>query len=362
MVKTYEKTQMVAALVVTALSAFGAWHFSEPALTSVPKLNMPGAIFVGVKHGSASAPVRVDIDLRFYPSPNLTKFDMVLKGDSAAAVPPDQAGELMVGFCGAMKDVHLRKTSNGEELRFAPPIPPTDSNPRVSGIGLEFSIDDDCVMTRIWPTDFRDTTIGEAGMGWAVSLQGNTSAPTEAFAGSHHRYAFPRIATMTLPAVTDLLDIQSVATESVVSIQPRDLPAEYVPTISSPQVVDPTAPTWRLPIRSADTSAGFRLAGIDQQEETNVQRKLFLASAAAGITGGGLIWLVGTIGPVFNKVVQNRRNRRAPAADVAGELTPDLGSRTDVPDSSAYPRLFTASALLFLAGSTVAWAIRKLRR
>src|SRR5687767_6050732 len=129
MVNTSEKLQLAAAFIVTAVSTFGAWHYSQPALSSVPSLSMPGAIFVGVKQGSASAPVRVDVDLRFDPSPSLTLFDMVLKGDGDAAVPPDQAGELMVGFCGAMKDVHLRKWGNGKELTFEPPIPPTDSNP-----------------------------------------------------------------------------------------------------------------------------------------------------------------------------------------------------------------------------------------
>ncbi len=356
---------MVAAIIVTATSAFGAWHYSQPALASVPSLSMPGAIFVGVKHGSASAPVRVDVDLRYYPSPSLTLFDMVLKGDSAAAVPPDQAGELMVGFCGAMKDVHLRKSSNGDELSFAPPIPPTDSNPKASEIGLEYSLDDDCVMTDISPTDFQDTTVGEAGLGWAVSLQGKTAAPTEAFAGSHHRYAFPRIATLTLPAEIGSLGIQAVAAESVVSIEPRDLPAEYVPTISSPQVEDPTAPTWSLPLRSADTTAGFRLTGVDQQDETEAQRKLFLASAAAGTTGGGLIWLVGSTGPVLKDVVQKRQNRRPPPAEKAGEageLTPSLGNETDVPDSIDYLRLFAAPALLALAGSTLAWVFSRRRR
>ena len=353
---------MVAAIFVTAGAAFGAWHYSQPALASVPALSMPGAIFVGVKPGSASAPVRVDVDLRFYPSPSLTKFDMVLRGDGAAAVPPDQAGELMVGFCGAIKDVHLRKTSNGEELRFAPPIPPTDSNPKVSEIGLEFSLDDDCVMTDISPMDFQDATVGEAGLGWAASLQGNTAAPTEAFAGSHHRYALPRIATLTLPPVIGLLGIQAVGADSLVSIQPRDLPAEYVPTISSPQVEDPTAPAWSLPLRSADTTAGFRLTGVDQQDETEAQRRLFLASAAAGTAGGGLIWLFGATGPVLNDVVQKRRNRRAPVAEEAGELTPSPGNRTDVPDSLAYLRLFAAPALLALAGSTLAWVISKRRR
>jgi hypothetical protein len=361
MVKTNEKAQLAAAIFVTGVSTFGALHYSQPALASVPSLSMPGAVFVGVKQGSAPAPVRVDVDLRFYPSPSLTSFDMVLKGDAEAAVPPEQAGELMVGFCGAMKDVQLRKTSNGEELRFAPPIPPTDSNPKSSSIGLEFSLDDDCVMTVISPRDFQDTTVGRAGMGWAVSLEGDTTAPTEAFAGSHHRYAFPRIATLTLPAVFDPLDIQAVAAESVVSIQPRDLPAEYVPTISSPQVDDPTAPGWALPLRSADVTAGFRLTGVDQQYETEVQRKLFLASAAAGIAGGGLIWLFGAMGPVLNDAVQKRRNRRAPVAEEAGELTRPSGSRTDVRHSPEYLRLFAAPALLALAGSALAWVISRRR-
>lgn len=353
---------MVAAIFVTTVSAFGAWHYSQPALASVPALSMPGAIFIGVKPGSASAPVRVDVDLRFHPSPSLTRFDMVLRGDGAAAVPPDQAGELMVGFCGAMKDVHLRKTSNGEELRFVPPIPPTDSNPKVSAIGLEFSLDDDCVKTDISPTDFQDTTVGEAGIGWAVSLQGNSAAPTEAFAGSHHRYAFPRIATLTLPAFIGPPGIQAVAADSVVSIQPRDLPAEYVPTISSPQVEDPTAPAWSLPLRIADTAAGFRLTGVDQQDATEAQRKLFLASAAAGTAGGGLIWLVGATGPVLNEVVQKRRNRRAPVAEETGEPVPSPGNRTDVPDAFAYLRFFAAPVLVAIAGSVLAWVISKRRR
>lgn len=353
---------MVAAIFVTAVSAFGAWHYSQPALASVPALSMPGAIFVGLKPGSASAPVRVDVDLRFYPSPSMTQFEMFLKGDGGAAVPPDQAGELMVGFCGAMKDVHLRNTSNGEELQFEPPISPTDSNLNVSEIGFEFSLDDDCVMTDISPTDFQDSTVGEAGIGWAVSLQGNTAAPTEAVAGSNHRYAFPRIATLTLPSFIGPPGIQAVAADSVVSIQPRDLPAEYVPTISSPQVEDPTAPAWSLPLRSADTTAGFRLSGVDQQEETEVKRKLFLASAAAGTAGGGLIWLVGATGPVLSDVVQKRRNRRAPVAEEAGDLAPSPDNRTDVPDSFAHLRLFAAPALVALAGSVLAWVISKRRR
>ncbi|SDX60154.1 hypothetical protein SAMN04487912_12111 [Arthrobacter sp. cf158] len=362
MVKTNEKAQLVAATFVTAVSTFGAWHYSQPALSSVPSLSLPGAVFVGVKQGSASAPVRVDVDLRFSPSPSLTLFDMVLKGDASAAVPPDLAGELMVGFCGAMKDVHLRKTSNGEELTLEPPIPPTDSNPKVSSIGLEFSLDDDCVMTVISPTDFQDRTVGEAGISWAVSLEGETTAPTEAFTGSHHRYAFPRIATLTLPTVIDLLDIQAVAASSVVNIQPRDLPAEYVPTISSPQVEDITAPGWNLPLHSADTTAGFRLTGVDQQDETEAQRQLFLASAAAGTAGGGLIWLVGAIGPVLNDVIHKRRNRVAPVAEDSGGLALSPGSRADGPEPPDCLRHVAAPALLALAGATLTWMIRKRRR
>lgn len=351
----------MAALIVTAVSAFGAWHYSQPALASVPEVNMPGAIFVGVERGTTSELVRVDIDLHFYPSTTLTSFDMVLKGDIDAAVPPTQAGELVVGFCGTMKDVHLSKTSNGENLTFEPPIPSTDSSLRISGIGLEFSLDDDCVMTHIAPMDFPDTTLGEAGIGWAVSLQGNTTAPTEAFAGSHRRYAFPRITTLAVPATMGLPGIQAVAPESVVSIQPRNLPAEYVPTISSPTVEDPTAPTWRLLLRNAGTAAGFRLTGVDQQDEMEVQRKLFLASAAAGLAGGGLIWLVGAMGPALNDYSQKRRNRRE-APEEAGALTPPLTNTTEIPDSPACSRVIAASALLAFAGSTLVWIIKKCRR
>lgn len=359
MVKTNEWLQLATAIIVTTTSFLYAWHYSQPALSSIPSLDMPGAILVGVKQGSASAPVRVDVDLRFYPSPDLTSFDMVLKGDGDAAVPSDDAGELMVGFCGAMKDVLLRRTSDGEELTFESPIPSTDTNPRVGAIGFEFSLDDDCVMTVIRPTDFRDTTLGEAGIGWAVSLKGCTHAPTEASAGSRHRYAFPRIATLTLPAAISPLDIQAVAAESVVSIEPRDLPAEYLPTVASPQVENPTAPGWSLPLHRAHPTAGFRLSGVDQQEETEVQRELFLASAAIGTAGGGLIWLFGTIGPLLNDFVQKRRNR---SELVAEELVPHLGGRTDVLAPPDYLRLIAVPVLLGIAGSVFAWLISKRRR
>jgi hypothetical protein len=69
MVKTSERLHLVAAIIVTTASFLGAWRYSQPALSSVPSLAMPGAIFVGVKQGSVSAPVRVDVDLCFYPSP-----------------------------------------------------------------------------------------------------------------------------------------------------------------------------------------------------------------------------------------------------------------------------------------------------
>lgn len=209
---------------------------------------------------------------------------------------------------------------------------------------------------------FPDTTLGEAGIGWAVSLQGNTTAPTEAFAGSHHRYAFPRITTLAVPANMGLLGIQAVAPESMVSIQPRNFPAEYVPTISSPAVEDPTAPIWRLLLRNAGTAAGFRLTGVDLQDEMEVQRKLFLASAAAGIAGGGLIWLVGAMGPALNDYSQKRRNRRETPEEEAGALTPPLTNRTEIPDSLAYSRVIAASTLLAFAGSTLVWIIKKCRR
>lgn len=363
MVKTSERLQLAAAIIVTIASSFVAWHHSQPAHSSVPSLGMPGAIFVGVKQGSTPAPVRVDVDLRFYPSPNLTSFDMVLKGDDNAAVPPNQAGELMVGFCGAMKDVQLRRTSDGKELTFEPPIRPTNTNPRVSSIGLEFSLDDDCVMTDISPTDFRDTTVGEAGFGWAVSLEGDTTAPTEAFAGSHHRYAFPRIATLTLPAGIGPLDIQAVAAESVVRIDPRGLPAEYVTTVSSPQVEDSTAPGWSFPIQSADTAAGFRLAGVDEQDETEVQRKLFVASAAAGIAGGGLIWGFGALGPL----IEDRRHKplRGEALDPDEPRNPPTATSIrehDIQNSPAHSRLIAASVLSGVAGSMLTWLVSRRKR
>lgn len=318
---------------------------------------MPGAIFVGVKKGSAPAPVRVDVGLSFRPSPGLTSFDMFLRGDVDAAVPPEQAGDLMIGFCGAMKDVQLRRTSDGEELRFGPPIAPSNTEISAGSVGLEYSLSDDCVMTVISKQDFSDQTVGEAGIGWGVALEGETTAPTEAVAGARHRYTFPRIATLTLPV--EVLDIESVTAESIVSIRPEGLPAEYVPTVSSPEVQDPTAPTWNLPLQSADKTAGFRLTGVDQRHEAAVQRDLFVASALAGIAGGGLIWFFGAAGSFVDALLRKLRKDKAPVIDEAGELTSSPASRNGVPDSPTYRRLVAVSLLSGIAASTVAWLVSR---
>ncbi|ABM07896.1 hypothetical protein AAur_0426 [Paenarthrobacter aurescens TC1] len=299
----------------------------------------------------------MDVELHFRPSSSLTSFDMFLKGDIGAAVPPEQAGDLMIGFCGAMKDVQLRRASDGEELTFDSPIAPSDKDLFVGSVGLDFSLNNDCVMTVVSKRDFKDQTLGEAGVGWAVSLEGETTAPTEAVAGAQHRYAFPRIATLTLPV--EILNIESVTAESVVSITPNDLPADYVPTVSSPEVEDPTAPTWSLPLQSADRAAGFELNGIDKRHEAAVQRDLFLASASAGTAGGGLIWFFGAAGPFVDALLRKFRRNEAPFIEEAGELTPPPASGDDVRDSPTCRHLVAASLLSGFVGSTLAWLVSR---
>lgn len=354
---TGERLQLAAAGGVTVLSTVVALHFSQPAFTPVPPLDMPGAIFVGVKKGSASAPVRVDVALGFQPSSSLTSFNMFLRGDIDAAVPPEQAGDLMIGFCGAMKDVQLRRTSDGQELTFDPPIAPSNTHLSAGSVGTEFSLSDDCVMTVISKEHFTDQTLGEAGIGWGVSLQGETTAPTEAVAGAQHRYVLPRIATLTLPV--EVLDIQSATAESVVSIEPKGLPAEYVPTVSSPQVEDSTAPMWSLPLQSADRTAGFELNGVDQRHEAAIQRDLFLASAAAGTAGGGLIWFFGAAGPFVDALLRKFRRGEAPVIKETSELELSPASGNDASDSPTYRRLVAASLLSGIVGSTLAWLVSR---
>ena len=317
---------------------------------------MPGAIFVGIKEGAASEPVRVDVSLGFQPSSSLTSFDMFLRGDADAAVRPEQAGDLMIGFCGAMKDVQLRR-NDGEELKFDPPITPSNTDLFIGSLGLEFSLSDDCVITIISKQDFSDKTVAEAGIGWGVYLEGEATAPTEAAAGSQHRYAFPRIATLTLPV--EILNIESIAAESLVNIRPKGLPAEYVPTVSSPGVEDPTAPMWSLPIQSAAKVSGFELNGVDQRHEAAVQRDLFFVSASAGTAGGGLIWFFGAAGPIADALVRKFRKGELPAFEEVDELMLSPPSGNDVPDSPTYRRLAAVSLISGIAGSTLAWLISR---
>lgn len=269
----------------------------------------------------------------------------------------------MIGFCGAMKNVRLRTTNDGKELKMDPPVAaPSDTDIFVSSVGTDLSLTDDCVMTLIRKQDFKDRTIGEAGIGWAVSVEGETTAPTEAVAGAQHRYAFPRIATLTLPA--EFLDVESVTAESVVSITPKDLPADYVPTVSSPEVEDPTAPRWSLPLHSAGRAAGFELNGIDQRHETVVQRDLFLASASAGTAGGGLIWFFGAAGPFIDALIRRFRRSNAPLTKEEDQWMPTPAKKDNDRDSSAQHRVVATSLLSGIAGSTLAWLIsrRKSRR
>ncbi|WP_458117281.1 hypothetical protein [Arthrobacter sp. D2-10] len=360
--------QLGAAVVVTVGSLSAAAYFAQPSFVPVPRLDMPGVIFVGVKQGSAPAPVRVDVSLDFQPSPTMTTFGMFLKGDVDAGVPAERAGELVIGFCGGMKDVQLRTTAGGRDLKLEPPLPSSDANIYAGTIASEFSLDDDCVTTVLEEGDLTGQTIGEGGIGWALGLEGETTAATEAIAGAEHRYAFPRIGTLSLPvevmSMKGGFGIEAVAPESVASITPTDLPLEYVPTVSSPEVENLLAPAWGIRLRSFGPVDGYRLNGVDQQQSVAVQRDLFIAAALAGTTSGGLIWACGAVGPLFD----NRRRKpppkiEAPDTEKAREsLVPSSAGGDGVFPSPGNRHLIAASVLFGIAGSTLGWLISKWKR
>jgi len=263
-----------------------------------------------------------------------------------------------------MKDVQLRRTSDGQQLRLGPPVAPPDTEPPWSDTlfylgSAGFSLTHGCAMTVINKQDFKERTVGVAGFGWAVSLEGETTAPTESVAGAQHRYVFPRIATLSFPA--EILNIGSVAAESVVSITPKDLPADYVSTGSSPAVEDPIAPMWSLPLHSANGVPGFELYGVDQRHEAGVQRDLFFASASAGTAGGGLIWFFGAAGPFVDSFLRKFRRREAPLVEERDEPKPSPASKGDAGDSPTYYQLVVACLLSGTAGSMLAWLVSRRR-
>ncbi|STX05734.1 Uncharacterised protein [Kocuria rosea] len=340
---------------MTVLSTVGAYFASQPAFATPPPLASPGSVFVGVRQGSTPAPVRVDVRMVLQPSPSRTTFNITLLGDPSSSVPLEESGELLLGFCGAMKDTRLQTSVDADNLPLIPLIPPSDLDVTTNAFGAEFSLRDDCRMAVINKRELTDTSIGEGGISWALFIEGETTAATEASAGALHRYVLPRVATAKIPM--ENLNMDAVAVESVVSIEPDDLPPEYVPTVASPQVDDIGDPEWEFPIRSAGRLEEFRLTGTDQREQAEIQRGLFLGSGLAGVAGGGLIWLFGSLGASPQK---SRTQALSPARE-PDAFTLNLAEEVDHPHPRTYKRLVAASVLSATAASTLTWFLSRRR-
>lgn len=340
---------------MTATFGLGAYLVAQPAFAATPPLDSPGSVFIGVRQGSAPTPVRVDVGMLLQPSPSRTTFSIALLGDPSSSVPLEDAGDLLLGFCGSMKDVRLQTSADVENLALIPLIPASGPDITTNSFGAEFSLRDDCRMAVINKRELTDTLIGEGGPSWALFIEGETTAATEASAGAQHRYVLPRIATATLPI--EGLNMDSVAVESVVSIKPDGLPPEYVPTVMSPQVDDIGAPGWEFPIRSIGRLEGFRLTGTDQRGQAEIQGLLFLGSGFAGVAGGGLVWMFGTFGVLRRK---SSPQALSPASE-SDALTLDLAGGDDHSRPPTDKRLLVASVLSGIACSALTWFLRRRR-
>ena len=254
-----------------------------------------------------------------------------------------------------MKDVRLQTSADAENLELKPLIPASGLDLTTNSFGPEYSLRDDCRMTIINKRELTDTNFGDGGPSWALFINGETTAATAASAGAQHLYALPHIATGDLPFKG--IDMDSVAVESMASMEPDGLPPQYVPTVISPQVNDIGNPRWELPIRSAGILEGFRLSGTDHREQANIQGWLFLGSGFAGVAGGGLIWLFSSLGAL-------RRKTRPQAPHPASEtdaLKLDVAGGDDYPRPTTYKRLLVASVLSGIGGFALTWFLSRRR-
>ncbi len=294
-----------------------------------------------------------------WPSPSQTTFRLHLNGDSTSPVPQDRAGDLILGFCGAMRDVRLQKVGDNADLVPRPLLQPSDTEIDSNRLGHL----SDCRVIDVPKSDLTGISFGPAGASWALPpLEGETSAATEASNGAQHRYALPNIVSTYLPVDGVLID--PVANESMASLTPHELPGEFVPTVASPQLNDSGILEWNFPLTSAQGNAGHRITGTDQQEGGEIQQHLFFASGLSGVAGGALIWLFSTFG-IFHKRV---RRGALPTTSTADLLGPELTGRqasttaaqpltgTDQDEAASIQRkILVTSALSAVTGGALIW-------
>jgi len=303
--------QRIGAGAVTLATGILGFLMAQPAFATTPALDDAGSILVGVKHGSAATPVRVDVHMTLNPSEREGKFSLSLLGDPEAPVTPEEAGDLILGLCGSMKDVRLRKAGVSDELRLEPLVAPSGRDYFSGAIGFNTSLKDDCKMLFVQKSELTGFLVGATGASWGVFFEGETLAPTAAVEGAQQRFVFPNITSTFLPR--DLLWMDAVAQSSTATLTPKGLPREFVPSVTTPAMPDSGILEWRFPIAAVQNSKSYRITGTDQQENAWAQGQLFLASGLFGVAGGGLIWFIGTF---FNGTARDLQSTACSVAAV----------------------------------------------
>lgn len=287
------------------------------------------------------------------PSTHKTEFTLDLLGDPTSPVPLDKAGDLMLGFCGPMEDVRVRRFKDESVLKLQPLPLPSEGEIFSGALGTDISLVDDCQMLVIPKSELNSLSIGDFGASWALSLEGETSAQTEASAGAQRRYAFPNIVTTALPFVG--LEMDPVALDSTASITPKYLPREFTATVASPELNNAGILSWDFPVAAARGRAGYILTGTDQQKQAEIQSQLFIASGLSGATGGALIWLFSSFGGANEK---GHRRTPAPSADKKAQR-PDSPPEDRHKPRSLPMKILAASALSAVVGCGITWLIKR---
>ena len=274
------------ALVVVLLLI---WCLVHPAFARIPGLETPGTIFVSAEQGPSHDRLRVDVQVQVDVSQTQTSLSISLHGDPNSPVSLDEAGDLILGFCGGIRDIQLVNIATGDAIALKSL---NVNDPQVWSSQLGHL--SDCRMAKISKYELTGTWLGDSGRSWALPrLMGTTSAVTKASAGAQHRYVFPNVVTTHIPIGE--VPFGTVASKSMVELTTRGISDEYIPAVSSPALDDPGALKWNFPMSSYQGSSGHRLTGVDQAEATVIQAKLFFAAALSGIAGTLLAWILGSI-------------------------------------------------------------------
>lgn len=167
-------------------------------------------------------------------------------------------------------------------------------------------------------------------------LLGDSATPAGAVRGSRVQYVLPGIVTVPFGMPIGGTVVSRLPKGSEATIGLRNIPADFVTVISSPQLPDTGRLQWLSRLTEERAVSEYRLSGSLIDKETEEQRRILLAGAFLGIAGGGLIWLL-DVALSANGGTRGRAREHARVEGVPGRAGYRKPARTQAPGRLRIP-------------------------